>query len=225
MQIKSIPASRPVDWYKQGWTLFAKDMKTWVLMALVMGIGGFVLNFLPILGQIAILVLLPALIGGLLYSAQQASEGKPLKLEYLWKVLLDKDKRNQFLGLGGILFGLAAMVGIISVVFVGDSLLRGATAGVGGIGIGGVLFLLIVGFASFVLFYYTTALMLFRELSLFDALTLCASTAVTQVVPLFVLFLMYSVLSLVAVIPLGLGLLVLIPVTAGAVFVSYKEIF
>ena len=220
MQIKRIPASRAVDWYKQGWALFSKDMKTWVLMALVMGMGGFVLNFLPILGQIVILVLLPALIAGLLYSAQQANAGKPLKLEYLWKVLLDARKRNEFLALGGILFALAALVGIISVVFVGDSLLRGATAGVGG-----MLFLLIVGFASFVLFYFTTALMLFRELSLFDALKMCVSTAVTQVLPLLVLFLMYSVLSLVAVIPLGLGMLVLIPVTVGAVFVSYQEIF
>ncbi|MGB3917613.1 hypothetical protein J9253_01085 [Thiothrix litoralis] len=225
MQIKRIPASRAVDWYKQGWALFSKDMKTWVLMALVMGMGGFVLNFLPILGQIVILVLLPALIAGLLYSAQQANAGKPLKLEYLWKVLLDARKRNEFLALGGILFALAALVGIISVVFVGDSLLRGATAGVGGIGLGGMLFLLIVGFASFVLFYFTTALMLFRELSLFDALKMCVSTAVTQVLPLLVLFLMYSVLSLVAVIPLGLGMLVLIPVTVGAVFVSYQEIF
>ena len=225
MQIKSIPASRAVEWYKQGWAIFSKDMVTWVLMALVMGVGGFLLNILPILGQIIMLVLMPALLGGLLYAAQQASQGKPIKVEYLWSVLMDPQKRNQFLGLGGILFALVSMVGIISVVFVGDSLLRGATSGLGGVGIGGLLFMLVVGFASFVLFNYTPALMLFRGLSLFDALKVCASTAVTQVVPLLVLFLLYSVLSLVAVIPFGLGLLVLFPVTAGAIYASYQELF
>ena len=69
MQIKSIPASRAVEWYKQGWAIFSKDMITWVLMALVMGVGGFLLNILPILGQIIMLVLMPALLGGLLYAA------------------------------------------------------------------------------------------------------------------------------------------------------------
>lgn len=225
MPIKNIPASRAVDWFKQGWAIFSKDMVTWVLMALIIGVGGFVLNLLPILGQIIMLVLLPSLIGGLLYAAKQASTGNPIKIDYLWIVLTDVNKRNQFLALGGILFALAVTVAIISVVFVGDSLLRGAAGGLLGFGVGGMLFMLIVGFASFVLFNYTPALMLFREMSLFDALKTCASTASTQVVPLLVLFLIYAVLSLVAMIPFGLGLLVLMPVTAIAVYASYEELF
>lgn len=225
MQTKNIPASRALDWFKQGWSLFSQDMKTWVLMALIMGVGGLVLSILPIIGQIIMLVLMPALIGGLLFAAKQASMGNPIKVEYLWVVLTDTQKRNQFIALGGILFALTVTVAIISVVFVGDSLLRGATSGLGGFGVGGMIFMLVVGFASFVLFNYTPALMLFRQMSLFDALKTCASTASTQVVPLLVLFLIYAALGLVAAIPFGLGLLVLIPVTAGAVYASFEEIF
>ncbi len=225
MQVGNVSAARGVEWFKRGWTIFAKDMKNWVLMALVLGVGAFVLEILPIIGQIAMCVLMPALLGGMLYAAKQASSGAPVKLEYLWMLLTDAQKRNQFLALGGIVFAAVVTVGIISAAFVGDSLLRGASSGFFGIGFGGLLFLFIMGFVFFVLFSYTPALMIFRNLSLFDALQACAKTASTQVVPLLVFFLIYSILAVIASLPFGLGWLVLLPIMAGAVYTSYTELF
>lgn len=225
MQTNNIPMSRAVDWYKQGWAIFSKDMTNWVMMALLLGVGAIVLNVLPIIGQIILLVLMPSLIGGLQFAAQEACEGRPVKLEYLWSVLKSSSQRNQFLALGGIMFAAAITVGIISAAFVGDSLLRGASSGLMGFGFGGMLFMLIVGFISFVMFNYTVALMLFRNMSLFDALKSCAATASTQIAPLLVFFLLYAVAAAIASIPFGLGLLVVIPVTAIAVYVSHKELF
>jgi hypothetical protein len=124
MQINTIPAGRALDWFKQGWAIFSRDMVTWVLMTLVMGVGAFILNFLPIIGQIVLCLIMPALLGGMLYAAQQASKGQPIKLEYLWMVLLDGQKRIPFIALGGILFGAVILVGVVSVAFIGDSLLR-----------------------------------------------------------------------------------------------------
>lgn len=225
MQTKNISATQGVEWYKKGWGIFTKDIKTWVLMTLIMFVGIIILSFLPIIGQIIMLVIMPALIGGLLYAAQQASEGKPIKLEYLWSVLVSSSQRNQFLALGGIMFAAVVTIMIISVAFVGDSLLRGAHSGVMGFGFGGMLFMLIVGFASFVVFYYTPALMLFRKLSLFDALKTCVKTASTQVVPLLIFFLIYAVLSMIGSIPFGLGMLVVAPVTVIALYFSYLDVF
>lgn len=225
MQTKNISATQAVEWYKKGWSLFTKDIKTWVLMTLIMLVGGMVLSFLPIIGQIVIMAILPALIGGLLYAAQQASEGNPIKVEYLWSVLASSSQRNQFLALGGIIFAAAITIAIVSAAFIGDSLLRGANTGLVGFGLSGMLFLLIVGFASFVVFYYTPALMLFRKLSLFDALKTCVKTASTQVVPLLVFFLIYTVLAVIGSIPFGLGMLVVAPVTAIALYFSYLDVF
>lgn len=225
MSVKNIPANRAIDWYKAGWDIFSKDMGTWVLMALIMGVGAIVLSVLPIIGQIVMLLIMPALLAGLLYAAQQSRAGNPVRIEQLWSVLMNPQKRNQFLLLGGILFAAAITVAVISAAFIGDNLLRGATVGIGGFGVGGLMFMLVVGFASFVVFNYTPALMLFRDMPLVEALKSCASTASTQVVPLLVLFLIYAVLSFIASIPFGLGLLVLIPVTAGAIYTSYEELF
>lgn len=225
MQINTIPAGRALDWFKQGWAIFSKDMVTWVLMTLVMGVGAFILNFLPIIGQIVLCLIMPALLGGMLYAAQQADKGQPIKLEYLWMVLLDGQKRIPFIALGGILFGAVILVGVVSVAFIGDSLLRGANAGLLSFGLGGMLFMLIVGFSVFVLFNYTAALMMLRDMPLVDAFKACAGVASTQVVPLLVFFLLYAVLAFIASIPFGLGMLVLLPVTVAAVYTSYQELF
>lgn len=225
MQLKAIPATRAVDWYKRAWELFSKDMLQWVLMVALILVGAIVLNILPIIGQIILLVLMPALVGGLLVAAREAHEGRPVKLEHLWSVLLDAKQRNQFIALGGIMFAAAVTIAIISAAFIGDSLLRGANVGLMGFGMGGMLFLLVVGFASFVFFNYTPALMLFRQQSLFDALKQCASVASTQVVPLLVLFLIYAVLAFIGSIPFGLGLLVVVPLTAIAIYLSFRELF
>ncbi len=225
MQTNNIPAERAVAWFKQGWEIFSKDMKTWLFMASIMGVGAIVINLLPIIGQMIMLLLMPALIGGMLYAAKQVKEGHPIKVDYLWWLLQDAHWRMPFLLLGGLLFAAAVIVAILSAAFVGDSLLRGATLGLAGFGMGGLIFMFIVGFSSFVVFNYTPALMLFKDLSLVDALKHCVSTAITQPLPLLLLFLIYAVLSFIAALPFGLGLLVLIPVTVGAVYVSYEEIF
>ncbi|MEB4590964.1 BPSS1780 family membrane protein [Candidatus Thiothrix sp. Deng01] len=225
MSVKNIPASRAVDWYKAGWGIFSKDMVTWVLMALIGGVGAIVLSVLPIIGQIILLLIMPALVAGMLYAAQQSKAGNPVKLEHLWSVLVNPQKRNQFLLLGGVMFAAAIVIAIISAAFIGDNLLRGATVGVGGFGVGGMAFMLLVGFASFIVFNYTPALMLFRGMPVMEALKTCVSTAVTQIAPLLVLFLIYAVLGIIGSIPFGLGLLVVMPVTVGAIYVSYEELF
>lgn len=225
MQPKTIPADRALAWYRQAWTVFMRDPKSWIIMAALLLLGGFVLGILPVIGMIVMLVLMPALVAGLLLAAREAVEGREVKLEYLWRVLLDEKQRIPFLLLGAIMFGAVITIAVVSAAFIGDSLLRGATTGLPGFGIGGMLFMLVVGFASFIVFNYTPALMLFRGMSLVDALKTCVSVASTQVVPLLIFFLIYAVAASLGSIPFGLGLLVVVPVTAIAVYLSHKEIF
>lgn len=49
-----------------------------------------------IIGSLAALLIFPGLIGGMLYSAQEVSSGKSIKLDYLWIVFKDPKKRNEF---------------------------------------------------------------------------------------------------------------------------------
>lgn len=217
--------NQTMDWFKQGWQMFLKDALTWVLMTLIVGVGLVVLNIIPVLGQIVMLVLLPALIGGLLYAAQQSHAGEKVKIAHLVAMLRHPQKRTPFLLLGGVLFGAFVLVAIISAAFVGDSLLRGANSGFFSLGLGGLLFLILVGFVSFVVLYYTSVLLVRDDLSVWDALARCMQAVKTNWAALLLLFLVYSVLAMIASIPFGLGMLVLLPVVIGAVWASADTVF
>lgn len=217
--------TQTMDWFKQGWGMFTKDAVTWILMALIVGVGLLLLNIIPVIGQIVMLVLLPALIGGLLYAAQQSHAGEKVKIEHLLAMLKHSQKRTPFLILGGLLFGAFVLIAILSAAFVGDSLLRGANSGFFSLGLGGLLFLLVVGFASFVMLYYTVALLVMRDMNVFEALSTCFNTVKAHWLALLFFFLAYSILAMIASIPFGLGMLVLLPVVVGAVWTSAEAMF
>lgn len=225
MQPKAIPANRPVDWYVQAWGIFKRDPAAWVVMVAIMLMGSLLLSLLPVIGMILLLLLMPGLVAGLLFAAREAVDGRAVKVEYLWRVLADGQQRGGFLLLGAVMFGAVISLAVISAPFVGDSLLRSATTGLPGFGVGGLLFLLAVGFASFAVFNYTPAVMLFRQQPVFEALKQCVSTVATYVIPVLIFFLLYAVGSSIASIPFGLGLLVFIPLTVIALYLSYRDMF
>ncbi len=225
MQTKPIAAGRALEWYKQGWGIFSRDMKTWVIMMLILAAIAIGLSIIPFLGQIALFLIMPAFTAGLLYTAQEAASGKPIRLDYLWIVLQDPQKRVHFLVLGGAMLVAILALGILSAAFIGDGVLEHAKVKPTGISLQGGVVMLLLSFVFFIVFNYTAALVLFRNLPVFEALKVCAAQAVTYILPLAVFFLLYVIGSMIAAIPFGLGLLVFLPITIGAVYVSYHELF
>lgn len=225
MPTKTIAASRPLEWYKQGWTIFSRDMKTWVIMTLIIAVIAIGLSIIPLLGQIALFLIMPAFTGGLLYAAQEAASGKPIQYDYLWIVLKDPQKRVHFLVLGGAMLVFILALGILSAAFVGEGVLEHARVKPTGISLQGGVLMLLLSFVFFVLFNYTACLVLFRHLAVLEALKACVAQAMPHILPLIVFFIIYVIGSMIAAIPFGLGLLVFLPVTVGAIYVSYHEIF
>lgn len=223
MSTRTIPASRAIDWFKQGWNIFLSNWAIWVLLILVLGVFAFVMNIFLIVGQIALTVLTPALVGGLLYAAKQAKANAPVKFDYLWLPLQDAKKRKELLLMGVLFFTAVLMVGILSAIFVGQSVMVGE--GILSTGVGGLIFLLIVSFVLFVYVNYATALIVFQDMLMVDAVKKCTAVVWKQIAPLGVLFLIYAVLSMIAMIPLWLGMLVLLPVVSIAIYLSYEELF
>ena len=224
MQGNSLPASLGWQWYKQGWSIFSKQKGNWILMTLLASVGFILLNVIPLIGSLAALLIFPGLIGGMLYSAQEVSSGKPIKLDYLWIVFKDPKKRSAFLKLGLFLIVGIFLAGILVGVFMGgnvQSLNPNANLDVG---FGTLAFLFVLGLIGFIVFGYASALILFRNSSMMNAVKESISLGTNQLLPIATLYLLYTLFSIVAAIPFGLGFLILWPVTIGAIYVSYQEL-
>ena len=94
-------------------------------------------------------------------------------------------------------------------------------------GFGLIAFLIVLAISFLVamaLFYGVPLVMLagrYAWPAIQDSITACW----INFLPLLVFGLIYFVLGIVAIIPFGLGFLVLGPVTAGAIYASYREVF
>ena len=224
MQGNSLPASRGWQWYKQGWSLFSKQKGNWILMTLLASVDFILLNVIPLIGSLAALLIFPGLIGGMLYSAQEVSSGKPIKLDYLWIVFKDPKKRSEFLKLGLVLIAGIFLAGILVGIFMGDKV-EGLNPNANlDVGFGTLAFLFLLGLIGFIIFGYASALILFRSSSMTNALKESISLGTNQLLPIATLYLLYTLFSIIAAIPFGLGFLILWPVTIGAIYVSYQEL-
>lgn len=224
MQENSLPASLGWQWYKQGWSIFSKQKGNWVLMTLLASVGFILLNVIPLIGSLAALLIFPGLIGGMLYSAQEVSAGKPIKLDYLWIVFKDPKKRTEFLKLGLVLIVGIFLAGILVGIFMGGKVQDLNPSANLDIGYGSLAFLFLLGLIGFIIFGYASALILFRSSSMTNALKESISLGTNQLLPIATLYLLYTLFSIIAAIPFGLGFLILWPVTIGAIYVSYQEL-
>ncbi len=74
-------------------------------------------------------------------------------------------------------------------------------------------------------YWFAPILVAFHELAPLDALKLSFRACLHNILPFSVYALISMVLLILAVIPLGLGLLVLIPTMTASLYVSYRDIF
>lgn len=239
MNINTLTFFQPLQWFKQGWEIFMHAPIQWVLMLLVFFALSIVLNFIPFIGPLALLIITPALWAGLFICADKANKQENFKVMDLFSVLQDSSIRNPFLILGGIsiLFQitiwLLGMAGMLAGSHVGamttDGQMAGSDMGVlalsGGMSIFGILLVLIIAITYTLAMVYAIPLLLFSKIGIKDALLLSLKAGFSNIVPMLLAGIIFFILIFIAMIPLGLGFLVLVPVSIGAVYTSYLDIF
>lgn len=233
MQPKSVDAGRGVNWWTDGWALFMKNPGMWIVLGLIFIVITVVLNFVPLLGGLAVALLTPAFVAGWMMAARKVEQGGSLEPGDLF--LAFKDQLNPLLVLGALCLAASLVVFVVMWVF-GISALMGLGVGAARHSMGGVLaaagagvMALLVGLALFVpitmAFWFAPALVVFDGVAPVDAAKASFAACLKNVMP----FLIYSVVGLVAgivaSIPFGLGWIVLLPVSLLTVYLSYRDIF
>jgi uncharacterized membrane protein len=235
-------AGRGTDWLMQGWRLFAFSPGLWIVFIVVLFLLFIALAMVPLIGALVAQIVQPAIAGGVLLTARDAAAGRALDLGRLFEPLTRAGTRGDVVILGLLYFGgtLAVVVlgGIVMLLVVGGALLQGgaftdpaaidsaalASSGLLGAMLG-VLIVLALGLAVAALFFYAIPLLVLGGASPIDALGRGTRGLLINWRPLLVLGLVWTPLAIVATIPLMLGWLILGPVTFGAWYASYRDIF
>lgn len=242
MEPRRCEGGRGVDWIRDGWRAFAASPGMWILLCIVFALVLVALQWISWIGPLISQLIAPALSGGLLIAARSALDGDGLEVGQLFAPLTDERTRNPVLVLG-VLFLVVNLVVLaaVALVVLGGGMAPALNAGVMHGGRAGadpammmqlgpeMLLIVLVGVALWLLvlllFYYAIPLVLFAEVGPVAALGLSVRGILRNIVPLLVLSVIWLVLSAVASLLLFLGWLVLLPMTCGAWYASYRDVF
>jgi len=218
------------DWLRQGWALFIEHPGVWIGCAVLMLIMLLAISIVPLFGQIAANLLLPLFGAGLLQLCRQQSEGKQLEIADLFAGF----KHNTgALVMVGVLY-VAGIFGIAFLAFllVSGGLLGGAVTGrVGGFGIalGGfmlaALLVMVLSVPVIMATWFAPALVFFHDMQPIPAMKASFAAGVKNWLAMSVFGLILTIMAFFAMLPIGLGFLLLLPVFSGAVYASYRDTF
>lgn len=224
---RAVPVSHSWQWILTGWRLFRRQTVVWLLLSIVFGFIFFALGVVPVLGQIAVTLLLPVFGGGMMRACRRVDSGEELELaDLFWGF---RHRSGPLVTVGLISFALMIAVLIPTMLLTGAGTALTQLAGGASEAVVAVLVGLLVFFALVIPIYmamwFAPALIVFHERTAPRAMMQSFRGCLKNIVPFIVYGVLLLVLGIFASIPFGLGWLVVGPVIVGSVYAAYRDIY
>jgi uncharacterized membrane protein len=234
MQAKSVNAAMGWNWVKCGWNLFARDFGTWFLMFLVLIVISIALNFVPFIGPLAMAVIMPVFLGGYMYASRELDNGHSISIGSLFQGFRDKARMKKLLVLGAIYLAIEILLTIAMFSMLGGTAMMSmdesgqinpaAITMSAGMAIG-MLLVMLGGIAISMGFFFAPALVMLDDIAPVDAIKTSFSACLSNILPMLLFGLIFVVLAFLSLVAMGLGFLILIPVSIVTIYCAYKSIF
>lgn len=238
MAFEKVPAGNGVQWITESVNLIMKNPAPFLLMGLVIG----VISIVPFLGQLALLVLGPALYGGIMYAAREEQSGRKADLQHLFQAFKEPGKLPKMLFLCLPTVAAAIIVGVLAVMMLGGALLgigaasNDSAAGLAAAG-AGILVVLVIGLAVglvvFALTFFATPRVMLEDAEPIDAMKDSARAVLANIGPVIV----YVVILIVAFLILGVILslipfigpllltVAITPLVSVAAYIAWRQVY
>lgn len=223
-------------WVTSGFRMFMRQPGAWLLIGVVLAVLTVIAWTLPIFGQIAQVVLTICFVGGAFLACRTQDEGGAIEVSDLFSGF---DRHTTpLLVLGALATAATIALTVVFVLVVGTgffSSLAAAAASVevlAGIVMGGLVSLLLgllvvlaLSVPIVMAFWFAPALVVLRNESVGGALRLSFDACMKNVGPFLIYGVVFLFLGLAAMFTLGLGFLVLGPLTLTSTYAAYVDIF
>ena len=218
------------DWLRQGWAMFLVNPGVWIGSTVLLLVMLMAISIVPLFGQIAAHLLVPLFGAGMIKLCRRLSDGEEPEIADLFAGFHHKAGPlvmvGVFFALG--IFGIAFMAFLL---YSGSGLGGGVTGKVAGFGItfGGVmlasLLVMVLSVPVIMATWFAPALVFFHDMQPLDAMKASFAAGAKNFLPMAIFGVFLVVALFFAMLPVGMGLVLLLPVASGAVFASYRDIF
>ena len=231
---RRLPGGEGWEWIRGGWKLFMAAPLMWVIALVLVFVVMFAVNLVPILGGLAFQLVQAAIAAGFVAACASLDAGGDFEIEHL----VAGFTRN-FGGLvvvGAIMLAGYLAIFLVFMVFVGFGILGAVLSGDSqavahamlasmGMMFVGMLVAMLLYVPLLMAYWFAPALVYLHGVPPVAAMKASFSACLANIVPFLIYGLILTVFLFVAIIPLGLGLLVWVPVAVGSSYLAYKGIF
>jgi uncharacterized membrane protein len=233
MESRQVNAGQGWRWIADAFALFRRNPLIWIVLFVLYFLIIMLVSVVPLVGPLVMSLLAPAFAAGFMLACRDLENGAELELRYLIAGFMHNT--GQLITVGGLyLIGSIIIMGIM--MMAGGGAILGAAAvaesGASGVAVGAVEGMLVAMLTALVLlipllmaYWFAPALVFFHDMPAAQAMKASFSACLKNWLPFTVYGLAGLVLTIVAMIPFGLGLLVLVPVITASIYTGYKDIF
>lgn len=236
MESHQVGAARGWRWIVEGFELFKKNPLIWIVLFVVYFLIVMAMSIIPLVGPLVMSLLAPVFAAGFMFACRDLENGNELELRHLVAGFMHNT--SQLVTVGGLyLVGSIAIMGVM--MFAGGGAILGASAlngmhggeppdvAIGAMGgmLVALLSMLLLLIPLLMAYWFAPALVFFNDLPAAQAMKASFNACMKNWLPFTVYGIAGFCLFVAALIPFGLGLLVLIPVITASIYTGYKDIF
>lgn len=227
-----------LGWIGSGWGLFKQAPFAWIGVLVIFMLISIALALVPVIGGIVSMLLSPVLMGGLMAGAHAQAEGDSFRVDHLFAGF--KNNTASLVGVGGLYMLGSILLGLVAVIIMIGPIM-GAAGGMDTQAFENhpelmfealgptmiVVFLVIMALVIplVMAYWFAPALVMLNGLGPFAAMKLSFLGCLKNILPFLLYGLIGSLLMILAIIPFGLGLLILSPVLLASIYAAYRDIY
>ncbi|MCL2635389.1 MAG: DUF2189 domain-containing protein [Betaproteobacteria bacterium] len=227
---REVDAGACFDWLQQGWLLFLANPGVWIGCTVLLLVILSAISVVPLFGWVAAHLLAPLFGAGMFQVSRQLARGDEAQIADLFIGFRHNAGPLVMVGVifAASVFGIAIMAYLLVKVGIFGGAITGSVAGFG-ITFGGImlagLLVMVLSVPVIMATWYAPVLVLFHDMKPGAAMRASFAAGARNWVAMVIFGIFLIVALFFAMLPFGLGLLLLLPIFSGAVYASYRDIF
>ncbi len=233
MEVRQVDAKQGWQWIVTGFLIFRQVPLTWILLCATLLLVAATLALIPMAGQFIFTLLSPVFLAGLMIGCRTLEQGGKLEIAHLLAGF--RSTPAPLITIGGIyLVGQVLILGVFMLVggnVLMDLLIDGKRVdenelrNVSGDMLSASLVALLLSIPLMMAAWFAPLLVIFKGMPALDAMRISFFACIKNIVAFQIYGVILIALTIIAAIPYGVGLFVLIPTLFASIYASYRDIF
>lgn len=228
-QFRQVPASHAWAWAVSGFQLFRANPAMWIILWVIYLAIILPISLIPLFGSVLTTLLAPVFAAGMMWGSRAVAHQQDLEINHLFEGF--KKNTAQLIAVGGIYMACLLVVAVMVVLNMDSATIaaikleQNLTPDQTDALLKPLLFAMLLIVPILMAYWYAPLLAGLHNLTAGQAMKLSFMACVNNLLPFFLYGLIFTGLLLLAIIPLGLGLLIVVPVMMTSLYASYVDVF